>query len=442
MRTVKGLSRLLAALCAPLLLGAAPAVHEGVASCGGTTCHGRSQASGAVVRQNELLTWQDPSSQAGAHSRAYKVLLAPRARAIAARLGIGPAERAAECLGCHADPAPPALRGPRFDISDGVGCESCHGGSRNWLASHIAVGATHAGNVAKGMTALDNPKVRAGVCLDCHLNGDRRTQFVTHRIMAAGHPRLSFELDLFSALQQHHGEDADYRQRKQVAGGVKTWAVGQAMALDRALTLYATPAFGQDGAFPQLVFFDCHACHRAISDKPDAKLTALANPGRSQPPGTPVFNDENLIMLSAAARIAAPAEGAKLEADSRAFHAAMLTGRADSVRTAAALAATARRLSDVFARASFSKAQALAMLGAVLESPRYTDYAGATQAVMAADTLISALTASGQIARGDARSMRSDLDRAYAQVRDPNGFKPAEFRQSFARLSGSVARLR
>ena len=78
---------------------------------------------------------------------------------------------------------------------------------------------------------------------------------------------------------------------------------------------------------------------------------------------------------------------------------------------------------------------ALAMLGAVLDSPRYTDYAGAAQAVMAADTLISALTSSGQIARGDARAMRGYLDRAYAQVRDPNGFKPADFRQSFARLS-------
>ena len=442
--TAKGIGRLLAALCAPLLLAAAAPLgtHEGVASCGGTTCHGRQQPSGAVVRQNELLTWQDDSSQAGAHSRAYKVLLGPRAAAIAAKLGIGAAGRAPECLGCHADPAPPALRGPRFDIADGVGCEACHGGSGGWLASHYAVGATHAGNVARGMAALDDVKVRAGVCLDCHLNAGRKTQFVTHRIMAAGHPRLSFELDLFTALQQHHSEDADYRQRKVVAGGVKTWAVGQAMALDRALALYANPAFGQDGAFPQLVFFDCHACHRAISDKADWRPAALANPGRAVTPGTPVFNDENLIMLSAAARIAAPGDAARLEADSRAFHAAMLTGRADSVRAAATLAATARRLSDGFARASFGKGQTLAMLGAVLESPRYTDYAGAAQAVMAADTLLNALAASGQVDRRDVRALRPDLDRAYAQVRDPNGFKPAEFRQSFARLSAAVARLR
>jgi hypothetical protein len=28
--------------------------------------------------------------------------------------------------------------------------------------------------------------------------------------MAAGHPRISFELDLFTTLQQHHQEDNDY----------------------------------------------------------------------------------------------------------------------------------------------------------------------------------------------------------------------------------------
>ncbi len=438
-----GTGRLLAAIAAPLLLlAAAPAVHEGVASCGGTTCHGRQQASGAAVRQNELLTWQDPSSQAGAHSRAYKVLLGARAQAIAAKLGIAAASRSAECLGCHADPTPAALRGPRFDIDDGVGCEACHGGSRNWLSSHTAVGATHAANVARGMVALDNVKVRAGVCLDCHFGSAAKGQFVTHRIMAAGHPRLSFELDLFTALQQHHSEDGDYRQRKAVAGGVKTWAVGQALALDRALTLYADPAVGQAGTFPQLVFFDCHACHRAISDKADYRPSAPANPGRPVPPGTPVFNDENLIMLSAAARVAAPADAAKLEADSRAFHAAMIAGRAESLRSGQALAATARRLSDGFARSAFGRAQTLAMLAAVLESPRYTDYAGATQAVMAVDTLTNALRSSGQIDGRALKSLRPDIDRAYAQVRDPNDFKPVELRQSFARLSASVARLR
>src|SRR3712207_5617205 len=60
----------------------------GVASCAGTTCQGRSEGNGAVVRQDELMIWQDTASPAGAHSRAHAVLGSDRSRAIARRLGL------------------------------------------------------------------------------------------------------------------------------------------------------------------------------------------------------------------------------------------------------------------------------------------------------------------------------------------------------------------
>src|SRR5688572_12750885 len=145
----------------------AGAAYVGVATCGGTTCHGRSEGDGAVVRQDEIMLWQDPASAAGAHSRAHAVLREPRSQAIAQRLGIGEASQAPMCLGCHATP-PDGPRGPRFQISDGVGCESCHGPASGWLASHYAVGASHANNVARGLIPLETPRARAGQCLDCH----------------------------------------------------------------------------------------------------------------------------------------------------------------------------------------------------------------------------------------------------------------------------------
>ncbi|HRJ64084.1 MAG TPA: hypothetical protein PLR59_07025, partial [Brevundimonas sp.] len=57
-----------------------PGVHEGVASCAGSTCHGRQAADGAVVRQNELVSWQDPTGPGGSHSRAWRTLTYARAQ--------------------------------------------------------------------------------------------------------------------------------------------------------------------------------------------------------------------------------------------------------------------------------------------------------------------------------------------------------------------------
>ena len=70
-----------ALLAALLAAGAAWAANEqymGVASCAGSTCHGRAEGNGAVVRQDEIASWQEPSSATGAHSRAYAVLSSPR----------------------------------------------------------------------------------------------------------------------------------------------------------------------------------------------------------------------------------------------------------------------------------------------------------------------------------------------------------------------------
>jgi len=423
-----GLPVILAATLAAAAVWAAPATHQGVASCAGSTCHGRPAPSGITVRQNELITWQGPGD-AGAHSRAWKVLAQPRAQAIADRLGIGPATRAKECLGCHADPAPPGERGARFQISDGVGCEACHGGSGGWLASHYALGATHAANVAHGMVALETPKARAAVCLDCHYGGNKPGQFATHEIMAAGHPRIGFELELFTDLQRHYDIDADYQQRKTWPSPVKVWAVGQAMALDRALTLYQQPAHNPAGAFPEFYFFDCQSCHRQISDDPKFRPAAQPNPGRPIPVGQPPFNDENMIMLSAAAKVAAPQLSARFEAESRAFHVALVKDRGAAIRAAGELAATSRQLADVFAARAFSRGETLAIYETLFtgeSARRLTDYAGAAQAVMAADTLMTALASEGD--RAAASRARPDLERAYQAVRDPNGFRPDALR--------------
>lgn len=411
-----------------------PRQYEGVASCAGTTCHGRIEGDGALVRQDELARWQEPSSPGGAHSRAFSVLRGARARQITATLGLGEPISAPACLGCHSTPTT-GNRGARFLASDGVGCEACHGAASGWIASHYAVGASHARNVAHGMVALDRPITRAGLCLDCHFGSAQSGQFVTHRMMAAGHPRISFELDLFSTLQQHHNDDADYAQRKGRVDGVRMWAVGQAVAVSRAMTLYTVPGLGTEGSFPEFYFFDCHSCHRRIVDQAARVKTWESNPGRPIPAGMPPFNDESMIMLSAAIRVALPAMATKFETDARAFHAALARDRPNAVVAARRLATTADAAAQRLSSISGSGEMAFAMVDAIagpVTAARFTDYSGSAQAVMAVDTLLNALVRQGRITVGAAAGIRANINRAYGAVRDPNDYRPADFRGALA----------
>jgi hypothetical protein len=425
---------------------------QGVASCAGSTCHGRMEGDGTTVRQDELMRWQEPSTPGGAHSRAFAVLSNSRSQFIARNLGIGDAASAPMCLGCHSSDA---AGGSAFR-SDGVGCESCHAPAGGWLASHYAgIGTTadpdaemrtkHLANLAAGLKKLEDPSVRARVCLDCHYGADRDGQFVTHRIMAAGHPRIAFELDLFSTLQQHHAEDRDYAVRKGSPDHIQLWAVGQAAALSRSLSLFQTRR-GTEGAFPEFTFYDCHSCHRRIFDQAKPVRTGIDNPGRGRlPEGMPPFNDENMIMLAAAARFADAGLAAELDARSKAFHEAMAKDRASAVTAAAALADVARKLETAFAARSFSTNDGFLLVDQIAGSaiaPRFTDYAGSVQAVMGIDTLLNALVASGRITVGAAAGIRSDIDRAYGAVKDPNSYRPSDFQTSLGSAVRAIRALR
>ena len=199
-------------------VSAAPDQHLGVGSCSNAVCHG------AVVPKptpalplNEYVIW----SARDAHAKAYETLTSARSKAIASALGLPDATTAGICLDCHTDNAPVAKRGPTFQLNDGVGCESCHGAASRWIDSHAQQGRSHAENLALGMEDLVDPRARVERCLDCHLGND--TQRATHAMMAAGHPRMSFEVDAFSVLMPfHHRPDAAYAKRKAIT---PPWAI-------------------------------------------------------------------------------------------------------------------------------------------------------------------------------------------------------------------------
>jgi hypothetical protein len=406
------------------------AVHLGVASCASSTCHGAATpVDGGVVLQNEYTTWQTRDR----HAEAYNVLLNDLSQRIARNLGLESAHTAQICLDCHADNVPEERRGPRFQLADGVGCESCHGGAEDWITSHaITAPNSYERNLEAGLYPAPDPVARAQLCLSCHL-GDE-TKFVTHRIMGAGHPRLSFELDTFTAIQPaHFVVDDDYHARKPVVGPAQTWAIGQAVALTRTLDLLLDPEIGRDGLFPELSFFDCHACH-----KPMSAATWRSRPGHGLGPGEVRFNDANLIMLRIATGVVAPPLGEELTRRGRALHAATQTGEAQWRAAAEALRGSARDALALFVGHSFTEAELRGLLDAMVregERGEYVDYVAAEQTTMAIGSILSAMLETGAITEAEQAEVEQVMSELYAAVERDEQYRPSAHLGALRRLA-------
>jgi len=401
---------------------APPYAHLGVTSCAGSTCHGAaSQTKTSGVLQNEYLTWQRYDKHAGA----YTVLQGALGERIAANLGLGPAEKAQICLDCHSDNVAPELRGVQFHLSDGVGCEVCHGGSEKWLGAHASGLTPHNVLVQDfGLYPTDRPTARADLCLSCHQGDDKR--FISHDIMGAGHPRLSFELQTYTQIEPAHFViDDKYRARKAVAKGVQVWAVGQAVALERLVTGLAEPRHKGEGVFPELVFFDCQACHHTTT-----KLRWQKRDSTGLGPGLPHFNDANAVMLRAISVRVAPDLGHSLEASVRALHQALSVGTGNPSAIAETIAAQARKLRDQFSAYDFTSSDMRAMIVALAqtsETSDISDYAAAEQATMAFASIIYSLNADGGLPPAQYTALRAALEKCYAATAVQDAYDPRAF---------------
>lgn len=401
-------------------------LHMGVANCAASQCHGSAaprESSG--VMQNEYVTWtrDDP------HSGAYATLSSDASRAIAARLGIGSATTAKICLDCHTDNVPAGRRGDKFQLSDGVGCEACHGGAENWLSTHYNTPAVdHAANITAGLYPTEKPEERAQLCLSCHLGTS--TKFATHRIMAAGHPRLSFELDTFTELwrtagrQPHYRVDSDYAARKDAYSHSYTWASGVIAEARSRLGLVLRRDFDSGAMFPELGLYDCHACHRSMKSVQWRALPRHGNAG----PGLPYLNDGALVMSMVLARVVDAELASGFQERLAELH---TSGSKDveSIRTAA------RRLLELLNRLDRKldpgilvkrERQLLRELLATGAEGNYIDYVGAEQAFMAVQMLVFEI--------GDA-STKARLDALGDTLTDDERYSPARFRELLAEFS-------
>lgn len=405
-----------------------PAKYLGVVNCASSLCHGSvSSWKDSNVLQNEYVTWSRVDKHA---TKAYHVLLSERSRRIVRNLGLAtPPQETKICLDCHAHNPPAALRGERFKVADGVGCEACHGAAENWIASHVAPGATHEDNVARGLYPLSDPVAQARLCLSCHFGN--RDKFVTHRMMGAGHPRMSFELETFAQTQPpHFVVDDDWRRRKGTYDDVRVWAVGQALAAQELLAVLADDKRSRDGLFPELVVFDCHACHHPMSEKRWSPATGTS-PGRIR------LNDANLLMLRQIASRTLPAPQADAFATTvTSLHRAVAGDGGDPLASVARMRAMLDELVKAIAARTYTAEDVRAMAaGLVREAAggRYRDYAGAEQATMAVSSVMTWLAKHGGLR--DLRAANAALDRVHETVRDDERYRPERFRDAMGALA-------
>jgi hypothetical protein len=180
---------------------------------------------------------------------------------------------------------------------EGVSCEACHGPAGRWLVAHAEQGWKTRGNDL-GMIDLADPFVCATTCADCHVGGsptpDGAIREVTHDLIAAGHPRLAFELRSYKRAQPPHWRDrfAAAEGDSDETGPLDEWAQGRLGTLTNFLgqvesqsQAAATRDRGPTaGVWPEFTSFDCYGCHRP------ALLAGATRPGGIRPrapPGSP-----------------------------------------------------------------------------------------------------------------------------------------------------------
>jgi len=398
--------------------------HEGVATCAASQCHGATKVSDTqAVQMNEFALWQefDP------HAKSYDTLQSPASKEILRKLSLGKADggptsgESEGCVDCHTEAVAVNKRGPRFQLDDGVGCEACHGGSEKWLATHAT--ATHAENLAAGMYPTEDPVARSALCLSCHVGTPDR--MITHRIMGAGHPRLSFELDTFTWLHPHYQIDADYEARKGRFDGLRDWGIGQGTAAINMLDILLDKEVGWHGIFPELVLFDCHACHRSMSGRQWAPRQ-----GTGLGPGTVRLNDSALVMFRHVLAAVDPAGAERVLQQSRDLHHATTESRDRTLAVARSLRSTLEEFNVRIAAFDFAPQTLGAILGSMVRDAdrgEFRDFAAAEQAAMGVQSVVVAFENGGLLDETSAAQLRSRVDALYATVEDDEHFAMDRF---------------
>lgn len=262
----------------PYAVGPMPGATAGGLSCAAASCHGGGRPG---ERFSEHSTWaadltRNPPVPHDPHANAYRVLFNADSVRIANLVGGGPAHTNARCLVCHAVPG--ATDGA---VSEGVGCAGCHGSEQRWLTVHYLPewkALSNRDKASHGFVPTKNLVARASACAGCHVGDSSRD--VDHDLIAAGHPRLNFEMARFHNTQMYRKHWTD--PAGETGFEARAWAVGQLASLRAALDLLAaratrasTPAATHP--WPEFSEGSCYACHQTVTRDPFPK-SAIEGP--------------------------------------------------------------------------------------------------------------------------------------------------------------------
>lgn len=270
-----------------------PSHFLGSPSCGSASCHNLNQGRGKTGSEYTTWTGFDP------HHQAYEALFHPRSDRIMKNLfntGAGSAGSNQLCLNCHATNRGDARHaGPGFTLTEGVGCESCHGGASKYISVHFTAKSLAMSSSEKeeklGLRNTRDLSSRAAICADCHVGNAGRGMEVNHDLIAAGHPRLNFELSAFLANYPKHWKDADERKRHPDFQA-RAWEVGQIESARAALKLLADRAEPKaPGPWPEFTEYDCFSCHKDLRMNGRNYRHGYSGKPGSSPWGTWFYND-------------------------------------------------------------------------------------------------------------------------------------------------------
>jgi Cytochrome c554 and c-prime len=418
----------LASVCLRAAESPEPSKYNGPGSCSSPSCHGGVQARDqTTVLQNEYSTWVVRDK----HAHAFVNLTNPVGVRIAKIMGLPSPDTAPRCLACHALDVPADQRARTFDLTDGVGCENCHGPASAWLGPHTTRGWNFSKSLELGMYNTRDLVSRSEKCLTCHLGTPEKD--VDHELIAAGHPDLYFELDSFMSVMPPHWKEVD----TDPWFAVKAMAVGQAVQLREQLKRVARES--QNGIWPEYSQLDCFACHHNLVAAKDSWRQERGYAGRR--PGNPPFNLSRYVVLNHVIQDADPGATQELKAGVDKVYVGVTALNANRPQVASEATATselAGRLATRMNGMMFDPMQTMRLLKSISGDEGIAEQGerSAEQATMALDSLFVAYTKNDKLANQE--QIRAAINGLFRQLDDPSAYNGLRFAAAMKNLNSLI----